>query len=112
MSACCHTCPLWVQIRGVNAEGKDIADEWNCTLPSLLTVMIANMQQTHQAGASADKVATEVRESADRVAKEVALLHQHMRDANVLNSAILLDGQSNTRGLLITADKANDGGPS
>ena len=90
MSECCHACPLWSQIRGVDAQtGRDIEDEWNCSIPSLLRALIANVQQTAQAGASADKVATAVDDNGRQVAKEIALLHNSVKDSNIINTTIL-----------------------
>ena len=61
MEEVCHTCPLWVQIRGTDPQtGETIAEEWNCSLAWLPTLLVENSMQTRQGAASSDKVATEI----------------------------------------------------
>lgn len=60
MSKVCHTCEWWTQLRGTNPQGGEI-DEWGCAIKWLPILMIENAQQSRQAGASMDKVATEIR---------------------------------------------------
>lgn len=68
MDQVCHKCPMWVQIRGTDPNtGETIADEWQCSITWLPKLLIENSQQSRQAGASADKVATEVRKLTNTV---------------------------------------------
>lgn len=61
MAKVCHTCPFWQQLRGVNPQtGEPVPDEWNCSLGHITKLLLENAQQARQAGASMDKVATEV----------------------------------------------------
>ena len=59
-SKVCHTCPLWVQLRGKDPQSEQEIDSWGCSLMWLPKLLIENAQQSRQNGASADKVATEV----------------------------------------------------
>ena len=57
----CHTCPFWQMLRGVHPQtGEPIPDEWNCSLGHITKLLLENAQQARQAGASMDKVATEI----------------------------------------------------
>jgi hypothetical protein len=79
MSTVCHTCPMWQMLRGVHPQtGEPIPDEWNCSLGHITKLLIEGAQQSRQAGASADKVAT-----------EVAKFHQKMVQMNHVASAQL-----------------------
>lgn len=61
MSKVCHTCPFWQMLRGVHPQtGEPIPDEWNCSLAHQTKLFLEVSQQARQAGASSDKVATEV----------------------------------------------------
>jgi hypothetical protein len=61
MSEVCHSCPLWQMLRGVHPQtGEPIPDEWNCSFAHMTKLSLEFSQQARQAGASSDKVATEV----------------------------------------------------
>lgn len=78
MANVCHTCPFWQMLRGVHPQtGEPIPDEWNCSLAHSTKLLLENAQQARQAGASADKVATEVR-----------LFHDRMVQMNTVQSFI------------------------
>ena len=92
MSECCHKCPMWTQVRGKDPQtGQDLADEWACAIALLPMLSIESSRTSLRVSASADKIAT-----------EVADLHESVKQANVLNSTILLDERVNGRGMLIT----------
>ena len=80
MAEVCHTCPLWVQIRGKDPQSMQEIDHWGCSLMWLPKLLIEGAQMSRQAGASADKVAT-----------EVAKFHHSMVQMNALN--IQLNGR-------------------
>lgn len=70
MSTVCHTCPFWQMLRGVHPQtGEPIPDEWNCSLGHITKLLLENSQQSRQAGASADKVATEVKKFHDTMVR-------------------------------------------
>lgn len=87
-SSVCHTCPLWTQIRGVDPQtGEEVADDWQCAVAHLPMLMINAAQQMRQAGASADKVANEVKD-----------FHTTMASQNAFFSNLLeLERESNGR---------------
>lgn len=70
MSEVCHTCPLWVQVRGKNPQSEQEIDQWNCSLGWLPMMLIENAQQQRQTGASTDKVATELKRFRDDMTKQ------------------------------------------
>lgn len=81
MSQVCHTCPCWVLIRGKNPQGTEEIDRWDCAIAWLPMLLIENAQQSRQAGASADKVAT-----------EVAKFHHNMTEFNKISIALQAQG--------------------
>lgn len=86
MDQVCHKCPLWVQLRGVDPQtGEVVADEWQCTFTFLPKLLIENSQQSRQAGASADKVATETA----KVGAEIRNFHENMAKANMITIQML-----------------------
>lgn len=61
MAQVCHTCPMWVQLRGVDPQtGVQINDEWNCSLGHLPRLLIEGAQMSRHTCASVDKLASEV----------------------------------------------------
>jgi hypothetical protein len=85
-SEVCHKCPLWVQLRGKDPQSTQEVDAWGCSLMWLPKLLIEGAQQSRQAGASADKVAT-----------EVAKFHENMVKMNHLASAQLAIGRHDDR---------------
>jgi hypothetical protein len=60
MAKVCHTCPLWVQLRGNNPNtGKEV-DHWGCSLSHLPMLLIENAQQMRQAGAATENMRNEI----------------------------------------------------
>jgi succinyl-CoA synthetase beta subunit len=54
MSAVCHKCPLWVQLRGTNSNTGQEIDDWNCSLAWLPMLLVENAQQSRQTGAAVE----------------------------------------------------------
>jgi len=63
----CHTCPLWIQLRGKNSNTGLEVDEWVCSLASLPMLLIENAQQTRQAGAATESMRNEIVKRMDGV---------------------------------------------
>lgn len=61
MSQVCHTCEWFIQVRGKDPQSLQEIDQWGCAIKWLPILTIENIQQARQAGASADKVANEIR---------------------------------------------------
>lgn len=60
MSKVCHTCPLWIMIRGLDKNtGKEV-DEWGCTLRWLPAMMIENARMQQETGAAVESFRNEV----------------------------------------------------
>lgn len=60
MSKVCHTCPMWVHIRGQDQNTGELVDKWNCTLAFLPMLLIENAQMSRQAGAATESFRNEV----------------------------------------------------
>lgn len=63
----CHTCPLWIQLRGKSSNTGMEVDEWVCSLASLPMLLIENAQQTRQAGAATESMRNEIVKRMDGV---------------------------------------------
>ena len=66
MSAVCHTCPLWVQLRGRNPNTGEEVDSWQCSLASLPMLLVENAQQARSAGAATESMRNEIVKRMDR----------------------------------------------
>lgn len=60
LSKVCHTCEWYIQMRGKDPQSETMLDHWGCAIRWMPILQIESTQQARQAGASADKVATEV----------------------------------------------------
>ena len=56
MSRVCHTCPLWIQVRGKNPQTDAEIDAWNCAKAWLPTLLVENSQQTRQGAAATESL--------------------------------------------------------
>lgn len=54
MSKVCHTCPLWIHIRGTNPNTGADEDRWSCAFAWLPVLMIENSQMQRQTGAAVE----------------------------------------------------------
>lgn len=61
VSKVCHTCEWYIKLEGTHPQNGSRIDEWGCSIAFMPILQIESSQQSRQAGASADKVATEVR---------------------------------------------------
>ncbi len=66
MSKVCHTCPLWVQLRGKNPNTGEEVDQWNCSLATLPMLLVENAQQARQTGAATESMRNEIVKRMDR----------------------------------------------
>ncbi len=66
MSTVCHTCPLWMQLRGVNPNTGEAVDQWQCAWASLPMLMVENAQQSRQNGAATESMRNEMVRLASR----------------------------------------------
>ena len=70
MAEVCHKCPMWVAIRGTDPQTGQEIDDWNCSFYWMPKLVIETAQQSRQAGASTDKVASEIRKFHEAMAKQ------------------------------------------
>jgi len=66
MSAVCHTCPQWVQLRGANPNTGEPVDGWQCALGALPMLLVENAQQSRQNGAATESMRNEMVRLASR----------------------------------------------
>jgi hypothetical protein len=60
MSKVCHTCPLWVMVRGKHPQTNADVDGWNCALAWMPVLLIDNSQQQRSTGAAIESFRNEV----------------------------------------------------
>lgn len=60
MDQVCHTCPMWVQLRGMDRNtGKEI-DEWGCSIAFLPTLLVETAYQGRTATAATESFRNEM----------------------------------------------------
>lgn len=67
-----HKCRWYVQVQGHNPNTGVMENRWDCAVAWFPFLMIENSQQQRQTGASADKVANEVKKLRDIVSGQNA----------------------------------------
>lgn len=82
-----HGCEFYVHLLGTNPQTGAQQDEWGCSFRWLPILLTENSNQTRQAAASADKVATEV---AKFHATSLATMGQEALENLVTNKPSLL----------------------
>jgi len=45
MADVCHTCPLWIQVRGRHPQTDEEIDMWNCSVAFLPMLLINNAKE-------------------------------------------------------------------
>lgn len=60
VSKVCHTCPMYVHIRGTNPNTGEEVDNWRCSFSWLPVLMIENSQQQRQTGAAVESFRNEM----------------------------------------------------
>jgi hypothetical protein len=56
VSRVCHKCPLYVQVRGTNANTGAEVDHWGCSFAFLPMMLIENTQMERQTGAAVESL--------------------------------------------------------
>lgn len=54
MSKVCHTCPLWVQMRGKNPNTGDDVDRWNCAKAFMPLLQVEIAKEVRQGAAATE----------------------------------------------------------
>lgn len=87
MAKVCHTCPLWVQLRGTDKNTGHFVDEWMCSLTALPKLLVENADMARQAGAATETLRNElVRVSANTLsAAETFQAVQVARKPNLID---------------------------
>ena len=60
MRQVCHTCPLWINVRGKHPQSEEILDQWDCSLAWMPLLMIENSQQQRSTGAAVESFRNEM----------------------------------------------------
>jgi hypothetical protein len=74
MSDVCHTCPLWIQVRGSHPQSGEALDRWDCAMAWMPMLLIENSQMQRCTAASVDKVAGVLDEAARIAASRRGLI--------------------------------------
>lgn len=53
-SKVCHTCPLWVKLRGMNRNTGEEVDQWQCSFSFLPPLLVEVAQQSRECGAAVE----------------------------------------------------------
>jgi hypothetical protein len=59
VSKVCHKCPLYVQMRGTDAQGNE-HDEWGCSFAWMPILMLENSAQQRSTGAAVESFRNEM----------------------------------------------------
>lgn len=62
----CHTCALYVHIRGQNPQTGEEMDRWDCSLALMPMLTIENSRQAHMTNASVQSMRNEIIDRADK----------------------------------------------
>ena len=81
MEAVCHTCPLWMSVRGKNPQTGEELDDWNCALAwgPLLAVSVA--RETHAASVELNQMRNETKKAHDEHMTMAAIAVQRASEA-------------------------------
>lgn len=79
MSEVCHTCPWYIQMRGVNKNSGQDVDQWGCTISFLPMLLIENAAVENRTGAAVESFRNEMVSSNQRTA-EALLMATHSRN--------------------------------
>ena len=82
LSRVCHTCEWYVQIKGKDPQGEQTFDHWGCAIAWMPILQIEGTQQSRQAGASSDKVATEVAKLHETMKSDSAQVVSQLKNAS------------------------------
>ena len=59
-STACHTCPLYVQVRGKHPQSGIDLDQWSCSLAILPMLMINVAKEVHHGAAATESMRNEI----------------------------------------------------
>lgn len=60
VSKVCHTCPLFIKLRGKDPQSQNEIDEWGCSFAFLPILLIENAQQSRLVGAEVNAFRNEM----------------------------------------------------
>jgi hypothetical protein len=60
LSKVCHKCPMFTQVRGVDANTGNEVDEWRCSLAFLPMLLIENTREQRGTGAAIESFRNEM----------------------------------------------------
>lgn len=77
-------CRLWIRVQGKNPQSEEYVERFGCAFEWMPMLILDVAQQSRQAGASTDKVATEVAKVNEAVrAKQVIRIDHHLPPPDV-----------------------------
>jgi hypothetical protein len=72
----CHTCPLYMQIRGMDTNTGQEVDGWGCAFTWLPMLMIENSGQQRQTGAAVESFRNEMVQTNQKMAQAIVAVTQ------------------------------------
>lgn len=72
----CHTCPLYVQLRGNDPNTGAEVDKWGCAFTWIPVLLVENSMQQRQTGAAVESFRNEMVKGNDAMAS--AMIHVAM----------------------------------
>jgi len=77
MEEVCHTCPLWIQIRGKNPQSMEEVDKWGCAMSWLPLLLVETSQQVRQNAAATEGARNAIARLAFQQAPAPILIEAH-----------------------------------
>lgn len=84
MSKVCHSCPLWVLVRGKDPQTNADVDRWDCALSFIPMLQVQTIQAHLRTTASVDELRKEVHHANNQqMVGAIAQLNERMHAAAV-----------------------------
>lgn len=75
----CHTCPLYIQLRGVDPNTGREVDNWGCSFSFLPMIMLENTQASRHTSGSIDALRNEQASVSQKMMTAAAIAAQQMK---------------------------------
>jgi len=103
MADVCHSCPLWVQLRGKNPQSTQEIDKWDCAIAFLPILTIENSQRQMQTAAAVNEMTAEVKKTDAQSSAAIAGLITMLNRAMDVPRAPSVIGNGHAETKLITS---------
>ena len=65
MSKVCHTCPMWISVRGKNPQTGEDIDDWNCALAWSAILSVQTAKEAHMVSCEVNAMRNETKKAHD-----------------------------------------------